>query len=59
VAVLVGGVRIATVNLYSASTHNRTLLMLPLISPRRADVVLKVKSSDLSVRIDGLVISRT
>jgi hypothetical protein len=59
VAVLVGGVRIATVNLYSASTRNRTLLMLPLISPRRADVVLKVKTSDLSVRIDGLVISRT
>jgi hypothetical protein len=59
VAVLVGGVRIATLNLYSATTHNRTLLMLPRFSPHRADVVLKVKSSGLSVRIDGLVISRT
>jgi hypothetical protein len=59
VAVLVGGVRIATINLYSATTQNRTLLMLPRFSRRLADVVLKVKSSDLSVRIDGLVISRT
>jgi hypothetical protein len=59
VAVLVGGVRIATIDLYSASAQNRTLLMLPIFSRRVADVVLKVTSSDLRVLIDGLVISPT
>ena len=59
VAVLVGGVRIATINLYSASAQNRTLLMLPSFSRRVADVVLKVASSDLRVMIDGLVVSGT
>jgi hypothetical protein len=33
--------------------------MLPRFSRRHADVVLKVKSTGLKVRIDGLVISRT
>jgi len=59
VAVIVGGQRIGTINLYSASTQTRTLLMLPRFSRHHADVVFKVKSTDLKVRIDGVVISRT
>jgi hypothetical protein len=59
VAVIVGGQRIATINLYSASAQTRTLLMLPRFSRHHADVVFKVKSTGLKVRIDGVVISRT
>jgi len=59
VAVIVGGKRVGTISLYSASTQTRTLLMLPRFSRKHADVVLKVKSTGLKVRIDGVVISRT
>jgi len=34
-------------------------MMLPRFSRHHADVVFKVKSTDLKVRIDGVVISRT
>jgi hypothetical protein len=57
--VLVGGQRIATVNLYSPTAQTGTLLMLPRFSRRVGDVTLKVKTSGLLVRIDGVVISRT
>jgi hypothetical protein len=59
VAVIVGGHRLATINLHATSTNFRTLIMLPRFSRRVADVVLKVKSSDLRVQIDGLAVSRT
>jgi Domain of unknown function (DUF1906) len=59
VAVIVGGERIATINLSSPTTQRRTLLMLPRFSKRLGDVVLKVKSSGLRVQIDGLSLSRT
>jgi hypothetical protein len=59
VAVFVGGTRVGIINLASASTQHRVLLMLPRFSRRTANVVLKVRSSGLKVRIDGLSVSRT
>jgi Domain of unknown function (DUF1906) len=59
VAVLVDGKRVGTVNLHSASTHRKTLLMLPAFSRRTGDVMLKVQTSGLRVQIDGLALSRT
>jgi Domain of unknown function (DUF1906) len=59
VAVFVGGTRVGIINLASASTEHKVLLMLPRFSRRTADVVVKVRSSGLKVRIDGLAVSRT
>ena len=57
---IVGGKRVGTINLYSASAANRDVADAAQVLPAQAaDVVLKVKSTGLKVRIDGVVISRT
>ncbi len=54
VDVMVGSVRIARVNLASASTVNKKMIPLPSFSTRSGTVVLKVVTSSKQVIIDGL-----
>jgi hypothetical protein len=58
VGVFVGGVKIGEVNLKSATT-GRKVLMLPAFAPREGvKVVLKVMSTDKVVQIDAIGLSQ-
>ncbi|HEX7186712.1 MAG TPA: DUF1906 domain-containing protein [Actinomycetes bacterium] len=59
VAVLVDGRRVGRINLESASTRRRQVLMLPAFTRERGTVTIRVRSTGLKVQIDGLVISRS
>ena len=58
VAVLVGGHRVGTISLRSATAKDRALIMLPRLQKGRYGVVrLVVLTSGKTVRIDGLAVS--
>lgn len=59
VAVVVDGRRVGIVSLRSSTTRLRQLIMLPPFSARSGNVVLRVRSSGLPVRIDGLAVSKS
>ena len=58
VRVSIAGHVVATVNLYSASTHWQRVIVLPAFALRSGSVVITTTSSSL-VQIDGLVIARS
>ncbi len=52
--VLVGSTRVASVNLYSASTVNKKVIVLPSFSARSGTVTLRVTSTARTVLVDGV-----
>ena len=57
--VLVDGKKVGRVNLKAASRHRKQLIMLAPFARQKATVTLKVRSSGLTVQVDGLVVSRS
>jgi hypothetical protein len=54
IAIFVGGHRIKLLDLHSATTHRRVLVVLAPFGVRRAAVTIKVISSGKQVQIDGV-----
>jgi hypothetical protein len=57
VRVSIAGHLVATVNLYSATTHWQHVIALPAFALRSGTVVVTTTSSNL-VQVDGLAIGR-
>jgi hypothetical protein len=57
VVVEVAGVRVGIVSLYAATTHRRTLIVLPAVASRSGRLAIRVVSRSARVEIDGVGLS--